>query len=214
MAQPSEPLCQEDRNLLTILDSLFMGIMIIDPTEHIIVYANQEAADMMSRKPEEIVGRICHERVCPAEFGKCPITDLGQEIDHSERCVLDHKREKVPIIKTVKWITFRGRPHLLESFLNISTVKEKERLEGVLEMAGAAAHHLSQPIQILLSGANYLQRDKFEAPVREMAAMMLDAVKRLSDRVRRIQAITHYESEEYLQGKRIVDVFKSSEEEA
>jgi len=211
MPQPTEPLCREDRNLLTILDSLFMGIMIIDPAEHVIVYANREAAEMMSRKPGEIVGRICHDRVCPAEFGKCPITDLGQDIDHSERCVLNHRREKVPIIKTVKWISFRGRPHLLESFLDISTVKEKERLEGVLEMAGAAAHHLSQPIQVLLSGANYLQRDKFDPPVREMAAMMLDAVNQLSDRVQRIQAITRYENEDYLKGKRIVDVFKSSE---
>ena len=213
MAQPTDHLSKEDRNLLTILDALFMGIMIIDPEEHIIVYANQEAADMMSREPDEIVDRICHDRVCPAEFGKCPITDLGQEIDHSERCVLNRDKEKVPIIKTVKWITFRGRPHLLESFLDISAIKEKEKLEGVLEMAVAAAHHLSQPVQVLLSGASYLQRDKFDQPVRQMASAMRNAANQLRLMIGRIQAITRYESEDYVQGKRIVDIYRSSDDE-
>jgi hypothetical protein len=201
---------EADRNLLAILDSLYMGIMIIEPERHLIVYANAEAAAMMRRRPEEIVGRVCHDRVCPAEVGKCPITDLGQEIDHSERCVLDVDREKVPIIKTVKWIRFKGRPHLLESFLGISAIKEKERLEGVLEMAGAATHHLSQPIQVLLSGANLLKKGPLEPKVREVADLMLAAVEQLTERITRIQAITRYKSETYANGQRIVDVLGAS----
>jgi nitrogen-specific signal transduction histidine kinase len=210
MSQLSASHQKADRNLLAILDSLFMGVMIIDPTDHIIVYANDEAAGMMTRPPGEIIGRVCHDHVCPAEMGKCPITDLGQEIDKSERCVLNCKREKVPIIKTVKWITYNGRPHLLESFLDISAIKEKEKLEGVLEMAGAAAHHLSQPTQVLLSGAAYLKREQFDDHVREMADIMLDALNRLRDLIGRIQSITRYESEAYVQGKRIVDIYKAS----
>ena len=210
MGQPKGPDNNADRSLLAILDSLYMGVMIIDPEAHVIVYANKEAADMMDRDRTEIVGRVCHDRVCPAESGKCPITDLGQEIDHSERCVLNRDKIKVPIIKTVKWITFNGRPHLLESFLNISTIKEKEKLEGVLEMAGAAAHHLSQPVQVLLSGAAYLKRDKFDPQVREMADVMLESLNRLRELIGRIQAITRYESEDYVDGKRIVDIYKSS----
>ena len=210
MVQPKSFTRQEDRNLVAILDSLYMGVMIIDPNDHVIVYANDEAASMMDRQREAIIGRVCHDHVCPAETGKCPITDLGQDIDHSERCVLNRNKEKVPIIKTVKWITFDGRPHLLESFLNISAVKEKEKLEGVLEMAGAAAHHLSQPIQVLLSGANYLKRDKFDHQVREMADVMLESLNRLRELIGRIQTITRYESEAYVHGKRIVDIYRSS----
>ena len=195
MVPPKSFTRQEDRNLVAILDSLYMGVMIIDPNDHIIVYANDEAASMMDRQ---------------REMGNCPITDLGQDIYHSERCVLNRNKEKVPIIKTVKWITFDGRPHLLESFLNISAVKEKEKLEGVLEMAGAAAHHLSQPIQVLLSGANYLKRDKFDHQVREMADVMLESINRLRELIGRIQTITRYESEAYVHGKRIVDIYRSS----
>lgn len=214
MAQAPETHIEADRNLLVILDSLFMGVMIIDPADHVIVYANGEAAGMMSRSPGEILGRVCHDHVCPAETGKCPITDLGQEIDHSERCVLNRNREKVPIIKTVKWIVFNGRPHLLESFLDISAIKEREKLEGVLEMAGAAAHHLSQPTQVLLSGASYLNREHFDENVREMADIMLEALKRMRELIGRIQSITRYESESYVQGKRIVDIYKASMQDA
>lgn len=213
MVQPPAAHRKADRHLLAILDSLYMGVMIIDPAAHVIVYANDEANNMMRRLSAEVIGRVCHDHVCPAETGKCPITDLGQEIDHSERCVLNRNREKVPIIKTVKWITFNGRPHLLESFLDISTIKEKEKLEGVLEMAGAATHHLSQPIQVLLSGATYLKREKFDDHVREMADILLDALEHLRELIGRIQAITRYESQAYVQGKRIVDIYKSSADE-
>ena len=213
MVQPPADYRKEDRHLLAILDSLFMGVMIIEPAAHVIVYANDEAKNMLRRPSGEIIGRMCHDHVCPAEKGKCPITDLGQEIDHSERCVLNRSRKKVPIIKTVKWITFNGKSHLLESFLDISTIKEKEKLEGVLEMAGAATHHISQPIQVLLSGATYLKREKFDDHVREMADIMLDALDRLRELIGRIQAITRYESQAYVQGKRIVDIYKSSADE-
>jgi signal transduction histidine kinase len=91
--------------------------------------------------------------------------------------------------------------------------KEKEKLEGVLEMAGAAAHHLSQPTQVLLSGAAYLKRDQFDDSVREMADIMLDALNRLRELIGRIQSITRYESEDYVQGKRIVDIYKASRDE-
>ena len=101
----------------------------------------------------------------------------------------------------------------MESFLNISAVKEKEKLEGVLEMAGAASHQLSQPIQVLLSGATYLKREKFNSQVRELAAVMMDAVEKLREMIGRILAITRYESQTYVQGKRIVDIYKSSANE-
>ena len=39
---------------------------------------------------------------------------------------------------------------------------------------------------------------------------MLEAAARLKERIDRIQAITRYENEAYFQGKRIVDVIKST----
>lgn len=201
-----------DRRLTTILDALLVGVVIIDPDRHRIVYANAEAAAMVGRPAMELAGRTCHQVICPAAVGQCPITDLHQDIDHSERCVLDPSGNRVPILKTVKKIPFAGRPHLLETFMDISAVKEKERLAGVLEMAGAASHHLGQPLQILLTGSEYLRRHSLPKASAEVVDEMLTAAHRLKSIVHRIQNITHYQTEEYLRGRHIVDLNNASTE--
>jgi signal transduction histidine kinase len=206
----TRPYSTADKRLTAILDSLLIGAVIIDPARHRIVYVNAEAAAMINSPVADMLGNVCHQFICPAAAGECPITDLQQDIDHSERCVLNHAGEKVPILKTVKKIQFAGRDHLLETFMDISAVKEKERLQGVLEMAGAASHHLGQPLQILLTGIEYLDRHPSENQHHDMVAEMLKATRNLKTIIHRIQNITQYETEEYVKGKRIVDIEKAS----
>jgi len=55
--------------------------------------------------------------------GECPITDLGQEVDNSERVLLRANGESVPILKTVVPITLNGHNYVLDSFVNISDLK-------------------------------------------------------------------------------------------
>ena len=206
----SSPDNAADRRLTAILDALLLGAVIIDPRKHRIVYANAEAAALIGRPLEDMVGHVCHHFICPVAAGQCPITDLRQEIDHSERCVLNREGQKIPILKTVKKIAFAGRGHLLETFMDISAVKEKERLQGVLEMAGAAAHHLGQPLQILFTGAQYLHSKPSVETSGEVVEEMLKAIHRLRSVIHRIQNITRYETEEYLRGRRIVDLDRAS----
>lgn len=199
-----------DRRLAAILDALLLGVVIIDPEQHRIVYANVEAAAIIGSTVEDMRSHVCHQFICPVAVGKCPITDLDQEIDHSERCVLNRAGEQIPILKTVKKIRFAGRGHLLETFMDISSLKEKERLQGVLEMAGAAAHHLGQPLQILLTGIEYLSRHPSSDRPEDLVEEMLKAVRNLKSIIHRIQNITRYKTEEYVLGKRIVDLDQSS----
>jgi nitrogen fixation/metabolism regulation signal transduction histidine kinase len=206
----ARPYSPADARLTAILDSLLLGAVIIDPARHRIVYVNAEAAAIINSPVADMLGKVCHQFICPVAAGQCPITDLHQDIDHSERCVLDHAGEKIPILKTVKKIQFAGRDHLLETFMDISAVKEKDRLQGVLEMAGAAAHHLGQPLQILLTSIEYLSRHPSEKQPHDMVEEMLKATRRLKAIIHRIQNITQYETEEYIKGRRIVDLEKAS----
>ena len=196
--------------MVQILDSLLLGAVIIDPRQHTVIYANQEAARIMGRESAELFGRVCHNFICPVAAGKCPITDLEQEIDRSERCVLTRDGLQLPILKTVRKIEFKGCIHLLETFMDISALKEKERLMGVLEMAGAAAHHLGQPIQIIMTSVELLQRPHSKQTDRILNSKILGALRRLQETIEKIQNITRYRTEEYVQGKRIVDIVKSS----
>jgi len=127
--QAEEELRESEQRSKTILDSIQTGIIIIDPQNHVIVDANPVAVKMIGASKAQIVGSQCHGYMCPAEKYKCPVTDLRQAIDNSERVLLKADGEAIPILKTVVPVELSGRKHLLESFLDIS---ERKRAEAAL----------------------------------------------------------------------------------
>lgn len=111
----------------TIVHSLQAGIVIIDAETHEIVDVNPTALKMIGLPKTEVMGQICHNFICPAEKGKCPITDLGQMVDKSERVLLNGDGKSIPILKTVASINLNNRKRLVESFLDISALKQTEK---------------------------------------------------------------------------------------
>ena len=112
--------------LNAVFETVHTGIMIIDRETHIIQEINPAAARMFGRPPEQIVGRPCHQFVCPSHTGRCPVTDLGQSVDNSERIMLTADGSRRSIIKTVVPLHVGGRECLLESFIDITARKEAE----------------------------------------------------------------------------------------
>ena len=123
-------LLDEEAYLRTLMASIQAGVMVIDVEKHRIVDVNEAAAHLIGAPKEEIIGQECHEYVCPAERGKCPILDLKQVIDNTERLLINKKCERIPILKTVVPITIKKRKYLLESFIDIS---DRKRMEQELE---------------------------------------------------------------------------------
>ncbi len=119
-------LAEREAQMRTIFDYASAGIFVIDPETHQIIDANPTATKMVGCEREEVLGSICHRFVCPAEKGKCPITDLHEAVDSSERVLIDAKGGHVPILKTVAPIILKGRRHLLESFVDIGKLKKVE----------------------------------------------------------------------------------------
>jgi diguanylate cyclase (GGDEF)-like protein/PAS domain S-box-containing protein len=117
---------ENETKLQAIFDIVGTGIMIIDKNTQIINEANQTAINMVGLPRERIIGQICHSLVCPAQAGKCPVKDLGQSVDQSERklvCADGHLKD---ILKTVYPITIGGRDCYIESFIDISGRKQVE----------------------------------------------------------------------------------------
>jgi PAS domain S-box-containing protein len=109
-----------------LFEGVETGILMIDQETHELVDLNLVAAEMVGLPRERIVGGSCHSFVCPAETGRCPVTDLGQLVDNSERVLLTGNGERRAIIKTVRQVTISGRPLLLESFVDITERKHAE----------------------------------------------------------------------------------------
>ena len=145
-----------EAKLKVIFDGVEAGIFLIDPVTHQIVEVNLPALKIVGAAREAVVGAVCHKFICPADCGRCPVTDLGQDVDNSERILLALTGERIPIIKTVKPVAVAGRPLLLESFVDISA---RRRAEQALSEAEAHFRSLfaSIPLPTYFFDAETLQ---------------------------------------------------------
>ncbi|MDP2796635.1 MAG: PAS domain S-box protein [Methanoregula sp.] len=121
-------LLESQVQIRTVVDSIPVGIVTIDAKTHRILNANQKAIDMIGADADEIAGQVCHKFICPADVGKCPVTDLGQRVDLSERVLLTRKGNRIPILKSVMSTIMNGKEVLIESFFDISERKRSEMI--------------------------------------------------------------------------------------
>lgn len=128
----------------TILDFAPVGIVVIDADAHRIIDINAAAVDLFETDREHAVGALCQNLICPYEVGRCPITDLGKQVDRAERMLLSRKGRKRRILKSVVATTLGGRRCLVESFVDISALKaaqealqqESSKLQAVIDSMG------------------------------------------------------------------------------
>jgi PAS domain S-box-containing protein len=170
-----------------ILKKIQTGVVIIDPGTHTIVDVNPIAADMIGLPPEKIVGRVCHTFVCPAELGKCPITDLSLDVDNSERVLINGKGERINILKTVARVTIGGRPLLVESFIDITDRKVAENRKARL------IAYMDESVQRVIKPLELIRADLGDLSVRAKEGEMEtdDICMRLAVDQAHIEKITH-----------------------
>ena len=102
------------------------GIILIDAETREIIDINPVATRMFGASKSRIVGHRCHRFLCPSEEHACPIMDLDQVVDRSERIFIKADASAIPIIKSVAKVMLNNRLTLLESFTDISPHKEAE----------------------------------------------------------------------------------------
>jgi len=170
----------------SIIESLGFGVLLIDADTHQIVYANPTALKMSGHALHQIINANCHRLVCPAELGRCPITDLGNDVDNSERLLLRADGTTLPIIKTVVPTVMNGKHYLIESFVDNSERKSlgekliqkntelaealqeikqtqsklihQEKLAGIGQLAAGVAHEINNPLGFIDSNFESLAK--------------------------------------------------------
>jgi PAS domain S-box-containing protein len=87
----------------------------------------------------------------------------------------------------------------------------KEKLQGVLETAGAVCHELNQPLQSL-SGFTEIMISKTQDPeLSPLLDTIMTQIERMRDITAKLQGITHYEATQYGENTRIIDIHKASD---
>ena len=122
-----------------LLANLPAGVIIIDPVTKMIENVNNAAAAMFGVQAEDIVGHRCHAFLCPAAEDACPVCDLGQEVDNSEREMICADSSRRPVLKSVKRIQMQSQEKLLECFIDITDRKRSE------EEKEASNHSFARP---------------------------------------------------------------------
>lgn len=118
---------KEKDMLQTMFDSMPYGVILVGMDKKI-QSLNRSAMDLIGHlNQEELQGQICHEIFCPADKDKCPILDLKQNVDRSERILVNKEKKEIPILKSVTPIEIKGEKVLLETFLDISHLKKIEK---------------------------------------------------------------------------------------
>ncbi len=116
--------------LSTLFDHVPAGILVIDARTRKIVDANPTAAELIDLPRDQIVGNSCHRFICPAFGQACPILDQGQQVENAERVLLKADGTQVPVIKTVTTAMLNDRSCLVETFVDISQLKQAEKTLG------------------------------------------------------------------------------------
>ena len=115
-----------EKKFFTMFNNNPMGAIIID-SNRMIKEVNSVASDMIGRSKAEIIGKICHEFVCPRAHNDCPIFDHEMGFDCVETTLLKKDYGEIPIEKTVAKVVIDEKIMVLEMFYDISKRQQLQK---------------------------------------------------------------------------------------
>lgn len=161
-----------------LVASVQIGILVIDAGTHQILDANPAALAMIGAQKSEVLDRVCHRFICPTQTGQCPVTDLGMQIENTERILINADGRRIPVIKYVVPVVLHGKKYLLENFID-NTYRKKmeealreseEKYRAFTENTGDVLYSLDMDGKITyvspqVSRYGYLQEEAINIPL-------------------------------------------------
>jgi len=214
---------QHEDFLQMVIDSLHAQLLVID-LDHRITMVNHAFLENHAVTQEEIIGRPCHEVITVCRPDDCPLTHISKEKKTCARIrrIKTGSREIYMEERAIPVSAF-GKKGITDFI--IITIRDvtahiqlreehrtKERLKGVLEMAGAAAHELNSPVFAALGTAQLVLDDLVEPQLKDDLKTIIRNLNAVSELTQKMTRITRYEAKEYVGDVKIVDIRKAAED--
>ncbi len=126
-----QALAQSETRLRLIWEHVEAGVMLVASDTREILDVNEAASRMIGAPREALVGRPCHDVACPMKCGCCPVLDLGQRVDRSERTLVRADGTRLSILKSITPFRLDDRDVLLESFVDITERRQAEMRQAL-----------------------------------------------------------------------------------
>jgi PAS domain S-box-containing protein len=207
---------ENERFLQSILDSLWDRIIVVDRRKHVVM-ANRRFLQEENFAENDLLGRP-YDRIIPwkkDEGRQCPVelvlatgdrlirTDQlsgqsrAQWLERSISPIFDQAGRVEYVIETVRDIT---------SLKALEQEKlEREKLAGVLEMAGTAAHELNSPLFAALGTAQLLREEMGNDGQRAEMDIIIRNLRSMAALTKKMTAMTGFTSKEYVGEARIIE---------
>lgn len=117
------------------------------------------------------------------------------------------------VVKPVHPVELAARVRVGERVLALQgAVRERERFQGALEMAGAVCHEFNQPLQVVRGWTDLLLEDLADDhPDARALREIGESVERLGQLTQKLMGLTRYRSKDYMAGRsRIIDLHEAS----
>jgi len=129
-------------------------------------------------------------------------------------------------LKSARVMIWNNEPHVLSVIRDIDDLKraeeevrkmeedrkQKERLQIILETAGAVCHELNQPLMAISGYSELLLMGMSNSdPLFDKTTKILQQATRMGEITGKLMGITKYKTKSYVQGEKIIDIEKASQ---
>jgi PAS domain S-box-containing protein len=220
LKQTEQALRESEERFRHLSEATMEGVLLSEESR--IIAANQVLLDMLGYSMKELIGMNLLKLITPHDRNRL-VSCLRERRTgiHEFQCV--RKDGTIfPIEAHTRAVTYKNGMVFQTAIRDLTGQKRieheraaHERMQGVLEMAGAVCHEFNQPLMALQGFMEIA-----DAKAGTIAAMathltrMRNQIERLNRLTRKLMHITRYETKAYAGGEKIIDIDQAASDES
>jgi PAS domain S-box-containing protein len=213
----------ESEKLYRMLFELSPAGILLEDMDGIILDVNPAFCHSLGYKKEELVGQnveiLVHPDAISQVESNIKTLKKGKVLNHQEKsirkdgsiCYMDLHELKILLPDGKKGILCIAAD-VTEKLKAEENRIQRERMEGVLELAGAVCHELNQPMTVVSVNSEIITPEMEKELLKSRMNTIKREIKKMGKITRKLMHITRYETREYLNGRKILDIDKSISE--